>query len=347
MATEGQAAVAPASAAQAPAAADPVSRIQAMLTAETAPPPKAEEQPNDAPPPESEEEVPAGPNKGKEGDEAPPEEQQQEEETGAVAEIPMDQLEAIELEVTVKGDDGKDVVEKPTIKELRQGYMRQKDYQRKTAEVARQREEVGEKVRQGIESERTQYVQNLQVLEAALIETAAPELQNVDWNSLAQNDAFEYVRLQNRAQQITSAVNSVRAKIKEVSDKQAAEQQIATKQRAAKAVERLEQNIPGWNDTLYQTLIKSGETYGFAPQEVSTWLDPRSIEVLHDAYQYRQMKAAPTTKKVVAAPKVVRPGNANGEAQSQQRRADAFNKLQKSGGLQDAAAVIAGRINRR
>ena len=65
-----------------------------------------------------------------------------------MAEIPLDQLEAIQLEVEVSGDAGK-VTEKLPIKELKLGYMRQKDYQTKTAEVARQRNEVGEKIRQG------------------------------------------------------------------------------------------------------------------------------------------------------------------------------------------------------
>ena len=95
------------------------------------------------PPPAAPQEAPqeaqteAAPNQQVEGGDAPqvaPEEPEQ-----PVAEIPLDQLEAIALEVVTKGDDGSDVTEKPTIKELREGYMRQKDYSRKTADIARQR----------------------------------------------------------------------------------------------------------------------------------------------------------------------------------------------------------------
>ena len=340
MSEAGQAAApaAPA-AAPAPAAADPISRIQAMLESESAPPPK---EPGTSDEPDY---VPDGSNRKAEGEDAPQDEQtEQAAELPAMAEIPLDQLEAIALEVTIKGDDGRDTVEKPTIKELREGFMRQKDYQRKTAEVARQREEVGEKVRQGIESERTQYLQNLQLLQATLIETTAPELKNVDWNALAQSDAFEYVRLQNRAQQIQQAIGSVQAKIKEVTDKHSTEQATLTKQRAAKARETLQERIPNWNDQLYQNIMKSGEAYGFKSEEVGAWLDPRSIEVLHDAMQYRQMKQPAATKKVAVAPKVLKPGSTNAQGQNQQRNAEAFTRLQKSGSIRDAASIIQSRM---
>lgn len=324
----------PAQALQTPVAADPVAKIQAMLQAENAPPPQEQA------PEQQEEEAPAGPNTQVEGDEPTTEDDQPQ---AAMAEIPLDQLESIELEVEVEGDKGK-VTERPTIKELKLGYMRQKDYQKKTAEVARQREEVGEKVRQGIESERTQYGKDLQLLETMLLQTVAPELQNVDWNTLASTDPFEYVRLKNRADQIVQARSAIQGKFKEITDKQQAEQRAATQARAAKAREQLEQDIPGWNDGLYQTLIKSGEAYGFKPEEVGAWLDPRSLKVLHDAYQFRQMKAPSKDKKLVPVPKGLKPGTVNGQGQNQQRRADAMQRLQKSGRIEDAASIIAARM---
>lgn len=340
MATEGQAA--------APAAqTTPEAKIAAMLNAENAPPPK-----ESAAPPADEIGEPTG-ERAIEGDsplpgEAPPPEGEQTEEKGAVAEIPLEQLEAIELEVTVKGDDGKDVPEKLTIKELREGYMKAKDYSRKTAEVARQREELGEKSRQAIEGERNKYVQDLVVLQATLEATVAPELKDVNWNQLAASDAFEYVRLQNRANQITQAKATIQARIKEVMDKQAADNQAATRERAQKARAALEQNIPGWNDALYQSLMKAGETYGYKAEEVGSWLDPRSLQVLHDAYQFRQSKdkltPPPASKRVVVPPKVIKPGAANTQSVTQRQSQEAMKRLQGSGRINDAAAVIASRL---
>ena len=266
-----------------PVAAAPEAVIQAMLDREKAPPApqpdKAAAAPAAAPQEQvpaqtdatPEQEAPAGPNTQTEGDDVPAADARQ------VAEIPLDQLEAIELDVTIKGEDGKDIAEKQSIKALREGYMRQKDYQRKTAEVARQRDAVGEQVRQAVESERTAYQQSLQQMQDLLVQTVAPELKDVNWNDLAANNAFEYVRLRNRADQIAQALSTVQAKQKELTDKQAKEQDASRQTLAAKAREELQRDIPSWNDGLYQTLMKSSESYGFKPEEVATWVDARAI----------------------------------------------------------------------
>lgn len=332
------------------AASDPIARISAILAAENAPPPKEA-----APDPDAADLAEPGENKKIEGDEAPPEEQPEaqaetpapaeeaeSEERPAMAEIPLDQLEAIELEVVVQGNK-----EKLTVKELREGYMKGKDYSLKTAELARQREESGEKARQAIESERGEYLQQLQALQATLMQTVAPELQNVDWNNLAANDAFEYVRLKNRADQIALANAAIQTKIKEVTDKQAADQRVMVQKRAQEARQTLEKDIPGWSDDLYKTLMNAGQEYGFKAEEIGSWLDPRSIKVLHDAYQFRQSKAKltppPATKKVSIPPKALKPGNANTNV-AKQATQDAMKRLSGSGRIADAAAVIAQRI---
>lgn len=335
-----------------------VQRIQKILNAEKAPPvtqARPQEQttaPQEAQPEAQQEpEAPAGPNKQAEGEEAS--EQAQEDapsEPRRVAEIPLDQLEAIELEVTVKGEDGKDVVEKPSIKALREGYMRQKDYQRKTAEVARQREEVGNSVRQAVEGERTQYSQTLQQMQALIIETVAPELKDVNWKQLAQDNAFEYVRLSNRANEVTQALSRIQEAQQAITAKQQQEHAESSKKVVAKAREQLQAEIPGWNDTLYQSLMKTGmQDYGFKQEEVTSWTDPRVIKLLKDASEYRKMQASPTgkpsaDKKVVAAPKVVRPGTVADTNPKAQRQAQAIKQLRSSGKIEDAAAVIRNRF---
>ena len=325
---------------------DPVLKIQAILDAEKAPEqpaaPAAPEQAPAQPEATPTEEAPAQTNKQVEGDEAPTEDARR------TAEIPLDQLEAIELDVTVKGEDGVDIAEKQTIKALREGYMRQKDYQRKTAEVARQRDAVGESVRQAVESERSAYQTQLQQMQALLVETVAPELKDVNWNDLAANNAFEYVRLRNRADQIAQALSQVQAKQQEVSAKQRTEQDAARKTLAAKAREELEAGIPGWNDALYQTLMKSGEKHGFKPEEVATWVDARAIKLLHKAHLYDQLQADKTqpaaSKKVVVPPKVVKPGTVQATNPRQQQEQGAMKRLQSSGKIEDAAAVIRSRL---
>lgn len=338
MAELGQAPSAPAPQLTTPVEADPVARIQALLDAETPQKEvKAQEGEQEAQP---EAEAEAQPNRQVEG-----EEPTEAADAQPTEEIPLDRLEAIELEITVKGEDGKDVVEKPTVKELREGYMRQKDYSRKTAEVARQREELAEKTRQAVEGERSRYMQELQTVHSMLIETAASELKGVDWNNLATNDPFEYVKLRNRADQFAQALSAVQAKQQAEQEKAKQEFEGRRKEAKAKAREVLEREIPGYNDNLHKSLVKSAEAFGYTEEEVGQWLDPRALKVLHAAHQYNQTKAVKPSadKKVATPPRVVKPGPAQA-SQAQQRHVAAINALRKSGSVQDAAAVIAARM---
>jgi hypothetical protein len=333
---------------QAPAAApDPIARIDAILAAEKPAPAKPAAQAAPAPekvaepeqPAEAQPEEEAQPNRVVEGEEAP------QEDAPAAAEIPLDQLEGIELEVTVKGDDGKDVVEKPTVKELREGYMRQKDYSRKTAEVARQREEVGNQVRQAVESERGQYVKTLQELQSVILETVAPELKDVNWTTLATTDPFEYVRLDNRRKQITEVLSSLQQKQEETSKKQAEERKTEALKTAQKTLETLQADIPGWSPTLYQSLLKTGESLGYKHEEVANWTDARAIKLLHKANLYDQLKSEKpvTTNKANPPPRVVKAGAAQ-QNPGQQKHAEAMKRLQSNGSVENAADVIRARL---
>ena len=323
------------------AAPDPVTMISALLDAEKVvqnqkPETKAEPSAQ----PEQDADYKAEENAVVEGEDAQPTDA----EKPPVAEIPLEQLESIELETTYKSSDGKDVTEKLPIKTLREGYMRQQDYQRKTAEVARQREEVGQKIRQGIESERTQYQQNLQQLQTALVDLVSPELKNVDWNDLANNNQFEYVRLSNRRDQISQALQAISAKQQETRTKAETDQRQLAQETARKTWATLESEIPGWSNDVYQAALKASETLGYTAAETGAWLDPRAIKLMHKAYLYDQLKAGKPAadKKVVAAPAVViRPGaSAPANTQGQKTR-QAMERLGKSGKVDDFAAVIA------
>lgn len=323
-----------------PVVPDAVSRIQAMLDLETRRPPEPAKQeaqpeaPQEAP---VEAEPEAQPNKVVEGEEAPKEESKG-------VEIPEDQVDELEVEVKEWSKDGKRIPAKRKIKDLREGYMRLEDYSRNIQDVARQREELSKSTREAVEGERSQYTKTLQELQTALVETVAPELKDVNWNHLATNDPFEYVRLRNRADQITNVLTSIQSKQKEVSEKQQIDYRESLKAQAQKAIAVLEADIPGWNDSLYQTLQKEAVSVGYKEEEVRNWVDPRAMKLLHKAYLYDQLKAKPASEnKVAAVPKVVKPG-ATTTNQAQQRHAEALKKLQAQGSIENAADVIRARL---
>ena len=109
----------------------------------------------------------------------------------------------------------------------------------------------------------------------------------------------------------------------------------------------LEEKIPGWNDDLYQSLMETAsKDYGYKREEVASWVDPKAFQLLHDAHQFRQLKATKpiVDKRVVNVPKVVKPGTAQTVNRSQSAASEAMNRLKTSGKLEDAAAVIRSRL---
>ncbi len=338
---------------------NPVQKIQALIEAERKPeqaatPPPAAETPPATPAPETPAPVETPPADAAPAPAEPQPNQQVEgkeaKADGPAHEIPLDDLLSIPLETTVKGDDGHDVVQKLPIKELQQGYMRQQDYSRKTAEVARQREAVPEEIRKGVESERAAYYQTLQAMQDVVLSSVEPELKAANWSELASNDPATYVRLDNRRKEIDRVLGELTTKQQEVIRQRDADRAKVRREQATKSVEVLEKKIPGWNDTLYQKLMKTGQDYGYKPEEVGEWVDHRAFEVLHDAFQYRQLKAtqkpdAPLKdNRVVTVPKVVKPGAAAPATAAQNRESEAMKRLQSRGTVADAAAVIKARM---
>ena len=248
----------------------------------------------------------------------------------------------IDVEEVLAG--GEKEVKKYSLNELKAQRMMQADYTRKTQELSAQRKAAEESTAKAVAQERQQYLSTLQTLQAAVIQSAAPELQHVNWNQLATENPAEYVRLSNRQREVAQAVQAIQAEQQNVTQRQAQERQQALAQDVAKSREALQQAIPNWSDETYQKVMKRAvETYGFTPQEIGQVYDHRLIQMLHDANQFREMQAAKpiTEKKLVAVPKVTKPG-------TQQRTADkgreTLNKsrerLRQTGSIDDLADVF-------
>lgn len=270
--------------------------------------------------------------------ETEPEAEVEKPEEEAPEEIDWEQIKGHKVKVTVQGED-KEV----TLEEARNGFMMQADYQRKTQELAKQRNEVQETARQAVAQTQAQYAQNLQVLQQTLLAAAAPELQGVNWNQLAQTDPAEYVRLSNRAQAVNQTLQSFQVEMQRIAQANQEQMREKTTQAARQAVEVLQAKIPNWNDTLYQDLLRTGvESYGFSPEEVGNVVDPRMIQVLHDAKQWRALQSQKpiAEKKVKDAPKVMKPGAPQSKSQAAGRDTQQLReRLKKSGGKDEAAAI--------
>jgi len=299
-------------------------RILAAMSPE---PPPDEQQEEQAAPQEAEEHVAA---------ETP------EEEPAPDPEAPpsWDEVREVKLKVPLVKPDGTEERE-VTLDELRLGYMRQDDYQRKTQEISTTKKQAMEEAQRAVSELRAKAENELRAMEAFITNVAVPELQGVDWNRLAADDPAEFVRMSHRANQIKQAQEQVRNRLQVAEQQRILEEQQRLAQALPQAEERLKSKIPNWGKELQTALLSTGKDVGFSDEELSRVTDPRFVELLHDAHQYRQAQKATTIadKKIAAAPKVLKPG-AKPAAQSQKQSAyDALRTRVKKSGGSDHSAV--------
>ncbi len=238
---------------------------------------------------------------------------------------------------------GKDEVEVP-LDELLKGYSRTADYTRKTQEVAEQRKAV-EAERQRIEEAnrlRDVYAQRLQVIEQMLSQPEKAE----DLASLKENDPIGYaVRVAEQSEK-EKQLAAVRAEQQRIAQQQQAEQSERLKAHLAAEAEKLQSAIPEFSDPAKREVIKNdvrnyAKQIGFTDEELAQVYDSRAVLALYKAAQYDKLVANKTeaTKKVVQAPKMMRPGSFTPEARESQEVKKTRDVLRKSGRKDDAARL--------
>lgn len=268
-------------------------------------------------------------------------------EVTAEAETTEPEAEAAEDDptVTIKID-GKDVEVK--LSELKNGYQRQADYTRKTMEVAEQRKAAEAEKSKALQ-ERQAYTENLQRMQIQL-EGALQEQQKTDWEKLLNESPQEYLKQMHLAQQRQAALQENYRQQQTVQEQLRAEQEQSRQAYLREQQEELLAKLPDWKDeakskaertALREYLMKEG----FTPEAVDSVSEAKAVLVARKAMLYDQLmsKAQAAAKKVSTLPtKVERPGA--GDAPGLDKRSSAFQKLSKSGKVEDAAAVFANLI---
>ena len=108
----------------------------------------------------------------------------------------------------------------------------------------------------------------------------------------------------------------------------------------------LEQDIPDWNNQLYDDIRSYAIGIGLPEEQVNNYVDPTVIKVLNKARLYDQAKQVPTTKKKRVAKKVLKSKKAppNAAQMKAKRMASAKARLQERGNdIDDIADVLLQR----
>jgi hypothetical protein len=242
--------------------------------------------------------------------------------------------------------DGKQVtLTKEQIAEAYKSGLRQSDYTQKTMAAAEERK-AAEAERTKAQQERVTYAQNLQKM-AAQLEGALQQQAKIDWDALIESNPVEALRQQHLLQQRQAALQENTREQERLAQQFQTEQAEATRTRLIQEHQALLGKLPEWKDAakakaegdaIKQYLMNDG---GYTAEETDV-RDHRAVVLARKAMLYDQMmaKASAAAKRVANVPtKVERPGVPT-ERSPLDGRTAAFQRLSKSGSIDDAAAVF-------
>lgn len=202
---------------------------------------------------------------------------------------PVEETEATEEPTEEVEIDGKKYAIPAALKDK---FLMQQDYTRKTQEVA--------ELRKAAESERAAIKQVVEADEAAAelkadlrtVDKSLKQFENVDWGRFAaespaqaQAAMMQYQQLQMQRQQLADGLTK-----HEQTSRQAREQ--ANQVALAQAHAELLQAMPDFNrDLAIKIMDSTVSAYGYTPDEMATITDPRQVRILRDAMMWRESQA--------------------------------------------------------
>jgi hypothetical protein len=250
------------------------------------------------------------------------------------------------LEIEVALPDGS--TSKVKLDELKNGYLRQSDYTRKTQAHA-----------ENVKAFDAQVQQVSQVVKAKLdtlqaeLDRLIPSEKSIDWDGLHQRDPAEYVKWKEYFRDLKDkrqAVAQEQAQIQFQAQQRAERETAETLKRESEALAKA---LPVFADPKKGDAAKAElRSYligkGYTAEQIAGLSDHRSVTIAWKAAQYDKLQAAKPTveKRVVNLPRVQKPGAAlDGEHVSRQKQTSLEMKLRKTGRVEDAAALILSRMN--
>ena len=239
--------------------------------------------------------------------------------------------------------DGKDV--EVTLDELQAGYSRQADYTRKSQVLAEQRKKADDELA-ATQQERQRYQSQLEQF-STQADSKLNEFKTVDWTKLKEDDPTEYMLKRDQYRELQENKRTVEEEQINLQNKTQQEHQSKWQEELGRQQEIISQRLPEWTDPskgpkLKQEIKGFAIKKGFSEQEVSSFIDARSVDVLHKAMLYESLLEAKISgKKAKVIPKAQKPGSpvSKGEISSDKVKAHKA-RLRKSGLINDATKVI-------
>lgn len=231
--------------------------------------------------------------------------------------------------------------------ELKRGYQRQKDYTKKTQELAEKRK-ASESDEAARREDRKVYAERLKTLDDTLDQMLPKE---PDWTRVRAEDPDNFPRLHAEWQVLKERRAELTAERKRVTDAEDADRKTANAAFATAEAKKLAAALPDLIDNekgpkLHESMVRVAAEYGFTAEDVDNTVDSRYLILLHDAMQYRKLKVDKAAlEKKTADEKKLTPtlpaGTTRAVAPVDKEVKNATDRVRQTGSIQDAAAAIA------
>ena len=227
--------------------------------------------------------------------------------------------------------------------ELIKGYQQGVDYTKKSQALAEQRKALDAE-RQHLEyvkQERQAYAQKLQALDSFLTQ----QDQGVNLDVLRETDPIGYAVAVAEQSQREKQLAVVRAEKQRLAQQQQAEHQASLQNHLRYESEKLTSLIPELatpqGDAVRKQIRDYAKSVGWTDQELGQLYDSRAVLTLYNGMKYAQLqKSKPqVTKKLQAAPKMMRSGTSAPPVKSSQDK-NAMQRLRQTGKVTDAAKAF-------
>lgn len=264
-----------------------------------------------------------------------------------------DQPEAVEEEELADLEiDGRTLkLPKTAAEKLQAERLMQADYTRKTQALAEERKALEERAQLTQFQEQVRQAQFEKAVEVKVIADRLKQYEAVDWAMLAQQDPQRAAALQAQWMTDRQALEGKQRELQEAGQKATQLTAYQQQQTLAKGAEVLRTKFPNWGPEMARTILDNTKVYGYSEQELSQVTDPRLVEVLHDAMQWKKLQASKsqTIEKKVATAKPFTQPAARGvqKAQADSKAAELRDRMKKSGRPDDVEAFLAARFTRK
>lgn len=180
--------------------------------------------------------------------------------------------------------------------DLKDSFLRQADYTRKTQEIAAARQELTARIEAVQQAGEAEVNARAQVV---AYEAALGQYQNVDWNLLEQQDPAAAASHFRQFMQLQNAAEAAKNEYQSAVERRTLETQHEAAKRIEQGIAELQRDIPGWGSELAEKLLDFGQKqFGLSREYMESVTDPALVKVIHHAF----LAAKPQAKAVPGTP---------------------------------------------